>query len=490
VLEHLFQQEAVGDNSDVFPLPPSHFPGSVPDSADSDDDDVPTKAEEETPPQAPLQDSPPPSRPSTPPAEQDPVTPVHSPVQLLSKRQERSPASDIVSPEHKVPKRPPPSKPRPKAPETTARPMSDFRPEGSGPHGRFEHFRSYTHLLPKQPRSSSSNTQPLHFNFAPEQDAPPLHAQGIPEEDKPMEEDVQDEQHRESIPDPLNFLGQDAMIADALVNLTTANEPECDLLTLDEAFQFALASKLQTGKPSEPSHWKDIEGRSDAHLWHAATLEEFNALLENGTFEPVRLPAGRRAIGCRWVFKLKHKQDGSVDCYKARLVAKGFSQRPGLDFSQVLAPTARWAALRSIFALAAIEDLELYSLDISNAFLNGELDHDVYMQQPEGFQDRFGTGFVLKLKRVLYGLKQAGHQWHKKLDSVMSGLDFKLVRCDNSIWVYQNGDIRAIVPVYVDDMTIATKRTAERVSLVNVRVRSRRDQESDKLRSRDRDSRG
>ena len=139
------------------------------------------------------------------------------------------------------------------------------------------------------------------------------------------------------------------------------------------------------------------------------------------------------------MFKLKHKADGSVDRHKVHLVAKGVSQCPGLDFGQVFAPTARWAALRAVFALAAIQDLELFSLDISNAFLNGELDHEVYMQQPEGYRDHFGAGFVLKLNRALYGLKQAEHQWHKKLDSVLSSLQFKLVRCDNSIWVYQKG---------------------------------------------------
>ena len=108
----------------------------------------------------------------------------------------------------------------------------------------------------------------------------------------------------------------------------------------------------------------------------------------------------------------------------------------------------------------------MYSLDISNAFLNGELDHEVYMQQPEGFSNHYGPGFVLKLNRALYGLKQAGHQWHKKLDSVMSGMHFKLVRCDNSIWVYKRDQIHIIIPVYVDDMTIACKKRSEYQDLV------------------------
>ena len=209
----------------------------------------------------------------------------------------------------------------------------------------------------------------------------------------------------------------DSLIAESLSALA---DDGADCLSLQDAIEFAFNASAESRLPSEPNQWKDIAGRPDAARWHQAALEEFNALLESGTFQPVQLPARQKAIACRWVFKLKRKIDGSVDRYKARLVAKGFSQRPGLDFGQVFAPTARWAALRSIFALAALQDLELYSLDISNAFLNGDLEHDVYMQTPEGFRDRFGAGFVLKLNKALYGLKQAGHQWHKKLDSVMS----------------------------------------------------------------------
>jgi hypothetical protein len=469
--------EAVGDNSDVFPLPPSHS-GPVPDSG------VGVKPEEETvstpdqePPQMPAQQQeqqqrsqtpPPPSTPGpstpvqspqqSPPA---PSTPVQSPKQQeeSQKRQLLSPASDISSPEHKAPRQQPRPKPRPKAPETTAEPMSNFRPANIGPQGRFSTMRSYTHLLPR--RGESSTQEPLHFDFRPQD-----FAQSIPKENEEME-DEEDIPRDTSSPDPMDLFNQeDALVTQLLLHLADAVPNEWNCLSLEEAFEYALASKLQTGKPSEPTHWKDIAGRPDADKWHAAVLEEFTALLDNGTFEPIHLPAGRKAIGCRWVFKLKRKPDGTVDRYKARLVAKGFSQRPGLDFGQVFTPTARWAALRAIFALAATEDLEMHSLDISNAFLNGDLDHEVYMQQPEGFQDRFGAGFVLKLNRALYGLKQAGHQWHKKLDSVLTSLDFKLVRCDNSIWVYHNGDVRVIVPVYVDDMTVVFKTTAQYESLV------------------------
>ena len=138
-------------------------------------------------------------------------------------------------------------------------------------------------------------------------------------------------------------------------------------------------------------------------------------------------------------------------------MAKGYSQQLELEFSQVFAPTAKWAALRAILAIATFDDLELYSVDISTAFLNGDMDHDVYMTQPEGFEDYFGPGFVLKLIKSIYGLKQAGHQWHKKLDSVMKSMGFNLVRCDYSSWVYKKDEVCIIIPVYVDDMTIAVK---------------------------------
>ena len=122
-------------------------------------------------------------------------------------------------------------------------------------------------------------------------------------------------------------------------------------------------------------------------------------------------------------------------------------------------PTAKWAALRAVLALAALEDLELESVDISSAFLNGELEEEVYMQQPEGFEQGDPDMF-LRLLKGLYGLKQAGHIWHKKLDSVLQSLGFTKVKCDHSIWVYQKGEVKIIIPVFVDDMTIACKSKA------------------------------
>ena len=187
-------------------------------------------------------------------------------------------------------------------------------------------------------------------------------------------------------------------------------------------------------------------------------------MIENGTFELVQLPPGSKAIGSRWVFHVKRNADGSIERYKARVVAQGFSQRPGFDYTETFAPTPKWAALRAILALAAIEDLELESVDISSAYLNGDLEEEVYMRQPEGFVEK-GNDWYWRLIKSLYGLKQAGRCWHKKLNEVLESIGFKRAICEHSIWIYQRGDERVIIPVFIDDITIAarSKEAVQRV---------------------------
>jgi hypothetical protein len=140
----------------------------------------------------------------------------------------------------------------------------------------------------------------------------------------------------------------------------------------------------------------------DADKWQEAINAEYNTLLEQGTWELVELPPGEKAIGSGWVFKIKHNADGSIERYKARLVAKGYSQCPGIDYNEVFAPTFRPATLRLILALAAIEDMDLRSVDISAAFTNGDLDVTIYMMQPEGFHQG-GPNMVCRLKNVRLG---------------------------------------------------------------------------------------
>ena len=238
---------------------------------------------------------------------------------------------------------------------------------------------------------------------------------------------------------------------DALAQAASAMNEKI-VLDVQDAFEFAYRV---TANHDAPRTLREALNTPQAEQWYDAAYQEIKALVDNGTWKLAKLPPGRKPIGSRWVFLVKRKKDGTIERYKGRVVAKGYAQQPGLDFKETFAPTAKWATIRAILALAAIEDMELESVDISSAFLNGVLEEEVYMEQPEGFHQGARDDFLLLLKG-LYGLKQAPNIWHKKLNSVLLTLNFKQVLCEHSVWVYEKDDVKVIVPVFVDDMTIAS----------------------------------
>ena len=178
-------------------------------------------------------------------------------------------------------------------------------------------------------------------------------------------------------------------------------------------------------------------------------------MLAHNTWELVPLPKGQKWVGSKWVFKIKENVDGSVEWYKVRIVAQGFSQKPHLDYTETFAPVAKFASLRTILAIAAIEDMELHHMDVSSAFLNGDLEEDIYMAQPEGFVEPGQEHLVCRLKKSLYGLKQSPRQWYQKLHETFTSMGFKRCPSDNSIWVWAKDKVKVIIPVYVDDLTLA-----------------------------------
>lgn len=206
----------------------------------------------------------------------------------------------------------------------------------------------------------------------------------------------------------------------------------------------------------DPVSFRDTLSRADAEQWTEAALAELLAHLRNGTWTVVELPPGKVDIISRLVFKLKINPDGTIDRYKARHVTQVFSQRPGFDYFEVFAGTPRFEAIRTVLALAACEDLTLRFIDVSNAFLNGEIDAEVYMRQPEGFE-RGGRNVVLRLNKAVYGLKQASRQWKVKLVEILVGqMGFKEIYSDASLYVYSRDGQRIILPVYVDDGMMAS----------------------------------
>lgn len=179
---------------------------------------------------------------------------------------------------------------------------------------------------------------------------------------------------------------------------------------------------------------------------------EIDVLEGNKTWELVPLPAGKKTIGSKWVHKIKYKANGEIDKYKARLVAKGYTQREGLDYHETFSPVAKMVTVRTIISVAASKNWFLYQMDVNNAFLQGDLYEEVYMNFPQGFH-RQGEYRVCKLLKSLYGLKQASRQCNIKLTTVLLQAGYCQSPHDHSLFTKQRGRI-VIILIYVDDLLI------------------------------------
>ena len=158
--------------------------------------------------------------------------------------------------------------------------------------------------------------------------------------------------------------------------------------------------------------------------------DKFKSLQDRNIWELVDLPKGRNPVRCCWVYDIK--SDG---CKKACLVAKGFSQQPRLDYDETFSPVVRYETIRLLLATAALENWDIEALDVKTAFLYGDLDEEIYMQQPEGFIIKGQENKVYKLKKAIYGLKQASHAWNKQADKSLKSLGFKQCLSDSGIYV-------------------------------------------------------
>ncbi|WKA11227.1 hypothetical protein VitviT2T_028751 [Vitis vinifera] len=204
----------------------------------------------------------------------------------------------------------------------------------------------------------------------------------------------------------------------------------------------------------EPQTFKEAVNSTEGLMWKEAIKSEIDSILQNHTWELVDLPPGCKPLSSKWIFKRKMKVDGSIDKYKARLVIKGYRQTEGLDYFDTYSPVTRINSIRMVLAIAALRNLEIHQMDVKTAFLNGDLDEEIYMEQPEGFSAPGQEKKVCKLVKSLYGLKQAPKQWHEKFDNVMLSHGFKINECDKCVYVKDTEHGYVIVCLYVDDMLI------------------------------------
>ena len=194
----------------------------------------------------------------------------------------------------------------------------------------------------------------------------------------------------------------------------------------------------------------------ESELWYDAMKEEMNSIKSKKVWDLVELPKGAKAIGCKWVFKTKKDSLGNIERYKVRFFAKGFTRREGIDYMETFSHVSKKDSLRIIMALVAHFDLELHQMDVNTTFLNGDLEEEVYMKQPEGFPSSDGEHLVCKLKKSLYGLKQASRQWYLKFHNVISSFGFVENIMDQCIYLKVSGSKICFLVLYVDDILLAT----------------------------------
>jgi transposase InsO family protein len=221
-----------------------------------------------------------------------------------------------------------------------------------------------------------------------------------------------------------------------------------------------ISAAIYAAEYRDPLTFKEAMSSDLADEWQGACQYEIDALAKNGTWILVDLPAGRKPVKSKWVFK--RKADGRL---RARLVAKGFTQVQGIDYDETFSPVARFESLRLLLALAALEDWEIHQMDVKSAFLNGLLDEEIYMEQPQGFVAPGQSDKVCLLKKAIYGLKQASRAWNLQFNQVLLDLGFKRTHSDAGIYHRLDAGGTIIIILYVDDITILGDTITQMTSL-------------------------
>lgn len=188
--------------------------------------------------------------------------------------------------------------------------------------------------------------------------------------------------------------------------------------------------------------------------WKEAIEEELRALHKNGTWKITSLPKGKSVVSSKWVFTIKYNSDGSINKYKARLVARGFTQTYGIDYQETFAPVAKFNTIRVLLSIAANLDWPLHQMDVKNAFLNGDLEEEVYMEVPLGLRSSDNSDKVCRLYKSLYGLKQSPRAWFERFTQAIKNQGYKQCQADDTLFIKNRDGRKTILIVYVDDIVL------------------------------------
>ncbi|KAJ9561683.1 hypothetical protein OSB04_006843 [Centaurea solstitialis] len=250
-----------------------------------------------------------------------------------------------------------------------------------------------------------------------------------------------------------NILSRENDSSNEEANETRQNESTQEIVTDTQETQPPVRRSQRSRKPKSFDDYITYLNEIELDI---AMVDELNSMEENDVYELAELPKGYKPIGSKWVFKTKLDPKGNIERYKARLVAKGYTQKEGIDYQETFSPVSRKDSLRIVMALISHFDLELHQMDVKTTFLNGDLHENVYMTQPEGFISKGQEHLVCKLKKSIYGLKQASRQWYLKFDEVMKKNDFIKNQVDQCIYLKLSGRNFIKLVLYVDDILLAS----------------------------------
>jgi hypothetical protein len=186
--------------------------------------------------------------------------------------------------------------------------------------------------------------------------------------------------------------------------------------------------------------------------WADAMTEEYQSIIKNDVWEIVPRPKNKDVVSSKWLYKIKHVADESIEKHKARFVARGFSQKEGIDYEEMFSPVARYTSMRTIIALAAKMKWKLHWMDVNTTFLNGVIKDEVYIERPQVFGVEDRKTHVCRLKKALYGLRQAPKAWYGRIDSFLTSLGFTKSKADSNLYFKVMNDEPVILLLYVDDL--------------------------------------
>jgi len=218
-----------------------------------------------------------------------------------------------------------------------------------------------------------------------------------------------------------------------------------------------LAATTSSSPSPIPTNYRSA--LADAN-WRAAMMDEYQALVDNNTWQLVPRPPGANIVTGKWIFRHKFHADGSLARHKARWVVRGFSQREGVDYDETFSPVVKPATIRSVLSIAASRTWPIHQLDVKNAFLHGHLEETVYCQQPPGFVDPGAPDHVCRLQKSLYGLKQAPRAWYQRFATFIRQLGFIASTSDTSLFILREGTSLAYLLLYVDDIVLTASSSA------------------------------